>query len=210
MKKIALVCTIFCAGMLNGMGSQKPQPGHYGLGRGSVPAEVQSIFSTYDDIDDVILAIRVVSLSDEELKQMMNEEYYFTKLAHILADKFKLSTQLIGRKFATLVACQYVMLGDALINYTREKDSNAITQLIIQGADVNYIANPYLTPLIMAVRAEADAPIIQLLLDAGADPKVKSRVGNTVLDYVDVGYRNESQKVEIKKMLQDAINSTSQ
>lgn len=208
MKKIALLFIILCTGLLNSMESKKPLPGHYGIGLGNVPSKVLTIIELNNSLVDVIEAIKTESKTDEELKHILNEEHEFTKLVHVLADMFNTSTNNIAKKFATQVAGQYITLGDALIDFVAKKNNNkAINHLIIQGADVNYKTVFNFTPLIIAVRAEADAALIQLLLNAGADPNLKDNQGYTVLDWFNTPLLYGGKpKYVIRDMLKEAMN----
>jgi len=209
MKKIALLLTILCAGALKAMEPKKPQPGHSGLGMGYVPSEVQSIINTYKNVDDAILVIKAVSLRDEDLKRIVNEEFEFAKLIHVLADTFNLSTRAIAEKFETPGARLYINLGDTLIAAASKNYSKAIAHLITQGADVNYNDNNNITPLMAAVKEQADSALIQLLLDVGADPHLKDGNRCSVLDYMYWAYLGHPEKLEIKQILQNAMHSTS-
>lgn len=217
MKKIVLFA-ILSVVTLNGMESKKSHPGHCGLGFGSMPSEVQSILDNCKDqeMEDMILAIRIRCLGDKKLENIINDSYEFTKLAHLLADRFKVSTCVVANTFKTPIAGEYVTLGDALIQFAEQNNCTALITLIIQGADVNYtkdinhLIEPtghYATLLIMAVKAKADAGIIELLLDNGADPSLKDEKGLTALDYVDLEYLDEAEKLEISMMLQNASST---
>lgn len=221
--KIALLFTIICIAMLNGMTPQNRQPGHYGLGVGIVPSEVQNIINAYDNAEDAILAIRTdILLGDQELKRMVTDEFEFNKLVHTLADKFNLSTNKIAHKFKTPVAEQYINLGNKLIyvvsQYSQyEKFSKnsikfkeyikEIINLISQGADINYSTDGHTTPLMIAMKVKVDSAFIQFLLDVGADPSLTDSHGLSALDYVFTYYTfpPHPQKAEIKAMLKKAM-----
>lgn len=229
MTKIVLFAILSVAA-LNGMdptslselrrtGLKKSHPGHYGLGLGSVPLEIQSILDNCKDgeIEDAILSIRIRCLGDQELENMVNDSHEFTKLVHVVADKFKVSTYAAAKTFKTPIAGEYVTLGDALIRFTEQNNCTALIALIVQGADVNYTKDinhlieptgQYATLLIMAVKAQVDTGIIELLLDNGADVSLKDEKGFTALDYVDSVYLDEAEKLEISQMLKSNAHVT--
>ena len=113
----------------------------------------------------------------------------FTKLVHMLAKKFNLSTVKVALRFKTSVSEKYVDLFLAAIvggdNSPIKNDIDKLTQLIKEGLDVNVTSNPYyhLSLLMLAIEKRATPEIIKLLLDAGADPHYKDNTGRTVLSY---------------------------
>jgi ankyrin repeat protein len=59
-----------------------------------------------------------------------------------------------------------------------------IGELLRAGADVNARDFRGMTPLMLAVASETqDSEVVKLLLDAGAEPNVKSKAGETALDW---------------------------
>ncbi|WP_299154226.1 ankyrin repeat domain-containing protein [uncultured Tateyamaria sp.] len=78
--------------------------------------------------------------------------------------------------------------GDGVLhNLLYGKERYPVLALIEAGADVNAIGNLGYAPLHVSAFRD-DAEMIQLLLDAGADPRVRCEIGKTPLDAaVDLG-----------------------
>jgi len=196
MKKIALLFAILCVGALSGMKRIKPKPeleyGHY-VGWGNLLPELKALIitylNTYDNPDDIVNAIKATSKTNKELNQMVNEKYGnlsgFTALVHTLAKKFNRSTESIAEEFKTPTAKQYIQLNDDLLTTVITGTIDEVTQLINQGADVNYgkaykiiqgrifIDADYYdawTPLYYAVMYSYHDKV-KLLLTAGAIPR---------------------------------------
>jgi len=195
MKKIAILFTILCASALNGM--ENPQYGSYkGLGNLSPEIQVMIIqaLNTYKNPVDVINAIKAISLVDKELNEIINQEYGnqkgFTKLVHILADKFNETTGEIADKFKTPAANEYIKLGSQLVNTIMdsdksegEKTKNEVIALIKDGADVNFSRKWYFgdeefgkdwfieTPLGNAIVFKENIELTKLLIQSGANPE---------------------------------------
>ena len=205
MKKIALLFTIICV-QLYGMEStfvpvfakgfdghgkttaDKPKPGRY-IGIDNLPQEIQAIIvsslHTYDNPDELIHAIKVISRTNTTLRKIIFARYgdfsnlqQFTALVHILANKFHLGTKEIADKFNTPTSKQYVELGNKVMHYVFTSKSltdhlNEITELLQQGADVNYFKQfNGITNLHQAV-TNLNPKLVQLLLDYGANQNLK-------------------------------------
>ncbi len=204
MKKMTLLFTILCAGQLYGM---EPELNPAIWGQEQLPNDVKTLVmvtlaQSGDNLDLAINNIKKASLINKTLNQMINAAYGnlqgFTKLVHMLADKFDKPTKTVAEKFGTPVAKQYIELGDLLISkiglirFYREGISE-VTQLIKNGADVNYSAggptiklqdpelpqtsmsytvteNSFITPMWTAVRS-ANLKTVKLLLNFGAKPE---------------------------------------
>jgi hypothetical protein len=221
MKKIVILLTITCATLLTGMETKKTQSSYAGFGSRYVYDAVMPYIDNYDAVEDVILNIKVASLlGDEEIKRMINDEYTFTELTHVLADHFNLSTNTIAKNFEkTSAAKKYIELGSKLINalankYTDKQiafneDVAVIKDLIAQGADVNYSVN-YVTPLIIAIKSGASVNVIKLLLDSGANPLFKDKRGLMASEYVGAAYIGNPKKYQIREILKQAIDARMQ
>lgn len=198
MKKIALLFTILCAGQLYGM--ENPERGrHIGLEDLSPEIQVMIIhaLNTYDNLDDVINSIKASSLTNQQLNAVVNDMYGnlpgFKKLAHTLANKFNTSVVEIAQKFNTPASRQYINLIVQLIRAIENRQIDMVTQLIKQGADINLLMidnmGYYITPLLYAALRPSgltakDVAIVQLLINSGANPNIKTHLGNTVLDEI--------------------------
>ncbi len=106
MKKLTVLFTLLCtASALNGM---KPERGRY-VGMGDLPPEVQAIIvsylHTYDNLNDIVKAIKATSETNRQLKEIVNEEYgdpkKFKALVHVLANKFNTATKNIAEQLGT-------------------------------------------------------------------------------------------------------------
>jgi ankyrin repeat protein len=152
MKKLLLLIT-FCA-MLNGMENPKREHGHY-VGMEDLSPEIKVMIiqslHTYDFPDDVIDAIKALSLTDKELNAIVNDMYGnqqgFAQLAHLLANKFGETTESIAKKFKTPAANHYLNLAKQVHNAISHADFNTALQLVKKGADVNFPAQLLITIL---------------------------------------------------------------
>lgn len=160
MKKIALLFTILCAGQLYGMESERSMYGMEKMGAfGELPKDihheiVKKAIESSKNLEDVIQAINVACAIHGACYDNLKD---FTKLVHILADKFDkytifgvikfLSTEIIAEEFGTQIAKQYTELNNELLKMTQESSwnpnraevINKLEELIKAGADVNYL-----------------------------------------------------------------------
>lgn len=223
MKKIALIFTLLCASVLNGMEPIKPEPGRYvGLGIESLPSDIQAIILSYvhayDDPEELITAIKALSGTNTALRKIIFAHYGdfsnwqgFVALVHVLAKKFDLSTKEIATIFNTSTSAQYVQLGDALAyNVYASKSStehiDEITKLIKNGADVNYFNSNGMTALHQAV-ININPIIVQLLLSNDANPNLTYR-NLTALEWAQKIYKSQPNNYKVKeiiKMLEKVI-----
>ncbi len=194
MKKIALLFTILCVGALFGM---EPERGHY-VGMEALPKEIKATIvmylNEYDNLDDIVNAIKITSLTNCELYKIVDEMYGnqkgFAVLAHLLANKFNTTTEDVAYQFNTPAAKTYISLGQKLIKAVKLNTIDEVAQLILQGADVNFTKTYSTTnisitqqgsrditesyeesPLFRAIQS-GNVEIVKLLLDSGA--KVES------------------------------------
>jgi hypothetical protein len=205
MKKIALLLTIFCVGVLNAMEKPEPTCDWQGLYPEAKALIVQTL-PTYTDpnagkaLEYIIETIKSLRLTNKELCEIVDDLYAnqrgFTALVHILADKFDLSSKAIAEKFKTLIAHEYVKLGLDLLKFIQCRENQKAIELINKGADANFTDlrmqgdnsdNAYysvkMTPLFYAVNV-VDLASVKLLLNSGANPHFKNRVFGTALEGV--------------------------
>lgn len=134
----------------------------------------------------------------------------FTALVNLLAKKFPdKSRKEIAEKFKTPIAKKYVHLGEKLANNWKKKD--ILTQLIKEGVDLYYSITYatdegvyLLTPLNRATMSK-NVEIVQLLLDAGANPNYKDSLGKTAFEYIDK-HASDNKTQKIRQMLDEAMN----
>jgi hypothetical protein len=227
MKKIALLLTIVCV-QLYGMEStfvkttaDKPKPGRY-VGMDNLPQEIQAIIvsslHTYDNPDELIHAIKVISRTNTTLRKIIFARYgdfsnlqQFTALVYILANKFHIGTKEIADKFNTPTSKQYVELGEKLRRAVYEsKNTNdyidEITKLLEQGADVNYFRQfNGMTALHQAVM-NLNQKMVHVLLNHGASQNLKY-FSQTPLEWVQKIYQCQPHNYkaeEILEMLKEA------
>ena len=163
MKKIALLLTIVCAGRLYGMEAENI---------GSLPKElhdqlIQMAFTTSNNPAETIKAIQFASAVHGVQYDNLKD---FTRLVHLLADKFDTRTDIIANEFRTPAAKTYSTLGYSLIKALGDNTPVGhakVADLIQQGADVNFISGDM--PLYKAMR-NLNVEGVKLLLNAGANP----------------------------------------
>ncbi len=222
MKKIALLFTLLCASALNGM--EQPEQGRY-AGLGELSPEIQVLIiqalntfdkylSSKENLTNTVNAIKAMTETNKQLHAVVNDMYGnlkgFTALIGILAEKFfAISRDDIAYKFNTPLAEEYKKLGNKLLNNIFRKPIEKITQLIKQGADVNY--NKMI--LIYAV-SDGDVNLVKLLLDAGANPFIQYNKDQTVFEIVqqEISWARNTNNEErlskmnaIKVLLEDAM-----
>lgn len=190
MKKLALLFTLLCASMLNGM--EQPECSRYAdLEMGNLSPEVKAIIvsylHTYNKLDAIIDAIKTKSMPSTLLTQIITSTEYdnqkkFTALVHMLANKFNVSTATIAHKFATPASMLYVHLGDTLLIAVSQNNLNKIAELFNQHADFNYNTGPeQTTPLLKAALAN-NQELIQFLIRLRANPNFIHPNGMTALE----------------------------
>lgn len=214
MKKVLLLLTLISASQLYSMEPEKP---NY---MASLPKEIQVLILTGNNLDDTIRLIKDFRGINSTFKQMVNAHYgdidnlqNFTKLVHVLANKFNKTTKIVAEKFGTKIAQQYITLGNNLAdNIYWNRKTKKITQDINQGADINYIDDNYYTPLILAIKSFRP-DVIKLLLDAKANLLYQHPTEGTALDIViqqikDFSLSDESKM--IKNLLEEEMQKQSQ
>ncbi len=175
MKKTTLLFTILCAVQLYGM-EETQKMGTFG----SLPEDIHKVIvqslATSNNLEQTIEAIKVAGILQGVRYDNLKD---FTKLVHILANKFNVPTEKIAKKFNTPIAQKYLQLCSDLFKKILMRSSiEELTQLIQQGADVNCSAKFVLqlggvnTALNYTIRlGTTDA--LKILLDYGATPTAK-------------------------------------
>lgn len=199
MKKIALLVTLFGVSIFNGMEPEKPEL------RSVFPEDVQSeiikiALATSDNLEGVIKAINVANalrgVSYDNLET-------FTKLVHMLADKFNTTTQAVAEKIGTSIAKTYLYLGTELLRVAAIDDNGSDTnQLIKKGADVNftgiyidYSGNVFTgTPLQYAIH-RSNLLVVKILLNYGLIPTTEDlQIAQTRMELNSERRRDESER----------------
>lgn len=153
----------------------------------------------YEAIDDLYEAIEVAkNLQVNNLKN-------FTKLVHILADKFEATTMSdLARDLGRDISKQYIKLGRDLahaLSLNREKD---IANLIQQGADVNFnqtnANSREPAPLNAAIRRNLKKNV-QLLLDLGAIP---TDLDVIIAQQIARDYPDDEEAITIKNLIRES------
>lgn len=93
-----------------------------------------------------------------------------------------------------------------LINAVIERDTKKVSELLKDGADVNY-RDTQGTPLYYAVTTKSSMKIIELLLENGAKTNVKDMYGDSLMNIV----KDKSLKINKKiiELLKKFSNSSS-
>jgi len=154
--KIALLFTILCAGQLYGMELKRGNLGAFEQLPEDVHKVIIKALATSNDLEQTIEAIKVASALQGVRYDNLKD---FTKLVHILADKFyrptifhglmgpAKSTERVAEMFVTPVAKEYIELNRELLKMTawigsrnpdRTEVINKLKELIEAGADVNF------------------------------------------------------------------------
>lgn len=234
MNKVFLLGALVCAGQMYGMEPLYPEEGRYIFGK-YMPTEIKALIisylNEYDNLDNVIRAIKATSLTNQELYKIVNDKYGnqkgFTELVHILAIKYPDkpvwgNSTMVAYQFKTPAAKQYVDLSQKLESAVKKGTLDEVAKLINEGADVNsgssgcgygvgdiYIKYDNPTALDVAVMF-LRPKIVELLLKAGAVPKSYSYYDEH--GFVPFCYLREEDeknadknKEEIKELLDNAM-----
>lgn len=210
MKKVSLLLTILCAGQLYGMentdlsqGAMEPEKKSNLGAFEQLPPELRQIVAQTalelsTDINQAITIAKILPINN--LKD-------FTKLVHILADKFEYyTTQDIAKAFKTPASKAYLDLAKELADAIYYGDVNKVTESIKKGADVNFDTNDIgfssLPLLFYAIsRGGGGNEVIKLLIDNGVNLNYfKDGKNQTVFEYVK---KYDSGNKELIKLLEN-------
>jgi hypothetical protein len=219
------VFIILCIPILIGM---KNLPSKYVVWSG-IPVEIKGLIIAYlcqyDNLDDIINALNALSMTNKELRFMIQKEYGniegFTTLVHRLADRFPdFTTQQIAKKFETPAAKQYIELAEKLVAAAYNQDVHTAQEILNKGADINAVLRmeDYQGSILQwALFVNPRFEMIKFLLDNGADPAMKipyTVEGNafyrkSLLDYIEEGFYG-SIDTRIQKLLKNALLKSKQ
>ncbi len=184
MKKTFLSCALVCASHLYGM-EPEPQPFKFGQEWKTLPPEVTSLIlvalkESGNKPNEAIKNIIKLSAINTALNKMinLNDIRGFSKIVHMLADKFDKTPYQIAGMFETPTAQEYRRLVVALQNAIHNLNSEKIEKLIQEGADVNGLGSS-LRDAIMGGQNKEFSKLystIKLLLDHGLNPNLKSAI----------------------------------
>jgi len=163
-----LVCALICAGQLYGMESQ---PSYETLLPELKQEIINTALATTKNIDESISMVKQLSIVHNVRYDNLKD---FTKLVHLLADKFDKSTadiasKFIASKFNTPIAHTYLNLGKNLLIFAGDRRPFRrikMIELIDQGADVNF-STGIVRPLKTALKSY-NFDVVKILLNFGA------------------------------------------
>jgi hypothetical protein len=173
--KIALLFTLtLCAGQLYGMEPMEPQGRRIEFGEEwkTLPDEVKhlilmALMESGDNLDEAIKNIVKVSLINKKLNNNLNDLQRFTKVVHMLADKFGITTNDIAYKFSKFhipTAEKYISLNASLLNYVGSDfiSIDEIIKIINKGADVNFGSRMIPSKPLAAAIANSKIEVVKL------------------------------------------------
>lgn len=205
MKKTTLLFAILCASALNGMEPERS------TSMQNLPKDVQSLIIMHlnagDTLESTIRNIVRMSQINTTFHKLVNDVYGnlkgFTSLVHALIIGNR-TPSVIASKFKTPTSQTYLELAEKLFNAVRNNDTELITTLINNGADINYYKDPYdkNTPLVYAIKNK-DANMVELLLKLGADPKLNE---SHAMETAKSPYNNFRDKAKKIQLLENAMN----
>jgi hypothetical protein len=208
MKKIALLLTILCASQLYGMEKEKPELNPAIWGQAELPNDtkiliIMALAQSGDNINEAIKNIETASRINKASNTMVNINNLqgFTKIVHMVADKFDKSPYYVANLFTIPIAQKYIKLGNALVSYIKDHNvkTDDIVQLINQGADVNYYDDFGSAPLATTIM-NSDLKMVQLLLNSGANPEERH------LWLAEALYnKSYPETITIKELIEDAM-----
>jgi hypothetical protein len=136
MKKIALLFTMVCASQLYGM---EPE---YGLQNLPPDMRREIVNKAIESSATLESAVKAVNTACVVHGACYNNLKDFTKLVHMLADKFGNATSTVANKFGTEIAKEYIKKGRDLRDTDWEAPSfiviSIVKKKIEDGADVNF------------------------------------------------------------------------
>lgn len=196
MKKLVLLFTIVCTGQLYGMEPEKHQTVKFGEEWATLPDDIKSLIlvalmQSGNDLDSAIKSIVKASAINVALNKMINynDLQGFTKIAHMLANKFGISTFSIAKEFSTQTSKEYVRLLEQAHYYMGEPIGDHVTdeidELIKEGLDVNAIYSDGKSLLQKAILTDRGLELVNLLLNSGANPHYKDNEGCAALDHAE-------------------------
>lgn len=158
-------------------GMEPEQPFYKTLPKELKQEIINKALATSTNLTQAINAIKNASILHRvQFDTLFDNLEDFTKLAHILADKFNQNPLQIAEQFKKPTAKRYILLTEKLeANVYRRHDLQEAEELIQEGADVNGL--PMLD--LAVTRPGVTTAMIKLLLDHGADPDVKNENGYT-------------------------------
>lgn len=202
MKELILLFSIVCAaGQLYGMEPANP----YKSLLPELKREIINIALTRDNLDEAVGMIQGLSTLHNVRYDNLSD---FTRLVHMLANKFNALPSIVAEGFKTLTAQKYLKLSRELYEIMLRKNNIPEAQkLIAKGADILY--EPALIYFIVSDYDLSISPFekIKFLLNHGADPNVKYHE-QTALDLLnDFNEHGETvtQYKEIKSLLEAAM-----
>lgn len=195
MKKIALLSVaLICAGQLYGMEKEKGEAvGIYTFSE-MLPEIKQQILNaalaSSENVDEAIDAIKKFSiLHNVSFDKFFTNLQDFIKVVNLLSQYFpELTKSEIAEKLNPSFAREYDALNKKLIKAVNDdKSIEVISQLLKQGADINFYLRNVGTPLTQAVVHDR-VDIVEFLLNSGANPFVEwPGYGLTALGVVNNG-----------------------
>jgi len=175
MKKLFLLAVLICIGQMYGMEPLEPMGSFAQLPK-ELHEEIIMALLKSKDLEQAVEAIKVACVLRGACYDNLKD---FTRLAHIFANQFNVSTYQIAKKFNTSTANEYNILNTQLMVAIQSSDIQKLTDLINEGADVNY-STDLNTPLTKAV-IQWNLQIIKLLLQHGANPNFNHPYSGTAL-----------------------------
>lgn len=211
--KIALLLIILCASQVYGMEKEKPT---YEETYGSLLPELkQNIINTALTLgnNNLTQTIKIIeSASAMYGTPLYNNLKDFTKLVHILANKFNTTTLNVAEQFNSQIAKKYTELVELAINFIQMygKESYLFNEWIKDGLDVNATINNDNTSLLMYAAFYGNTQVVKLLLNAGANPHYKNNQGKTALDFLLSSHLPIQHPEDIKHYLNEAMQNNPQ
>lgn len=214
--KVFLLGALVCAGQMYGMEpmEHKNEPVKFGQEWKTLPDEVKRLIlvalsESGNNLDEAIKNIVKASKINKELNSMinLNDLKGFTKIVHMLADRFNQYPIAIATKYfkKSAVASRYLSLATKLKSAIAKGEVETAKEAIAEGVDVNNIPGLLHVAIYFAINKGHGTEIIQLLLDNGINPYAHDMTIRLIpLKYLD-RFQNAWQYIPVKRMLEDAM-----
>lgn len=211
MKNIRLLLfTLLCASQLYGMELPSKE---------QLPPElyteiIRKAVETSNTLEEAVKAVNAASALQGAKYENLKD---FTRLVHILANKFNASTEEVANLFGTKTAQHYLYLGKKVQNIVFNSKGrigehvDEVNKLIAEGADVNYVAQSGMTALIQAAMS-LNPYMVELLLNHGSDPHYVHPFQDRALDLIKriSRYQSSREITNIISMLEEAMTKKQQ
>jgi len=205
-----LLGALVCAGQIYGMEPQEPMGAFAQLPKELHQEIIRKAIESSDTLEEFVKAVNVACALQGVCYDNLKD---FTKLMHMLADKFDTTTHEVAGNFHTSLAEKYIQLGEQLLIIDDESSQldtfDKVTQLINDGADVNFTMRNNMaidsTPLFVAIQL-INVDVVKLLMQSGVIPTSQNlKLAEAVMDITEGSILCNKKAAEIVQIIKNAM-----